>query len=51
MTDYVLDIRSSISGKEKRDSLLHSAQTGSEAHLSYPMGTGGIVLEVKAAGA
>jgi hypothetical protein len=37
---------------EARFYLLHSVQTGSGAHShSYPMGTGGSFLEVKAAGA
>jgi hypothetical protein len=39
---YRLDVRGSIPDRDRRFSLLHSFQTGSEAHpASSPIGTGG----------
>jgi hypothetical protein len=47
-SDYGLDGRGFILGRSKRFSLLHSVQTGSEAHpSSYPMGTGAFSPGIK----
>jgi hypothetical protein len=52
VTGYGLDGSGSIPGRGERYFLLHGVQTGSEAHTaSYPMGTGGSIPKVKAAGA
>jgi hypothetical protein len=49
--DYGMDGRDSIPEEEGNTSLRHRCvRTGSEADLTYPMGTGGSFLEGKAAG-
>jgi hypothetical protein len=51
VTGYGLDVRLLIPCRSRDFSLLRNFLTGSEVHISYPVGTGGSFFGGKAAGA